>query len=136
MTLFSQRKPSNWDLPEGVFGLAGARFVAEESVKAGGTEAVLAAGALEALVAQAGPVDVVAFGPVQAVALVGTLRAVCSDRTFFLAPGNKSRELTSQHADIIPQQNHCWRRIRKPIQEESGRIRINPISSYNDLQNH
>ena len=74
-------------VPESVCSLAGAVFVADESIEAQGTEAVLAAGALEALVAQAGPVDVVALGSVLAVTLVGTLRPVSADWALVLASG-------------------------------------------------
>lgn len=72
-------------VPECVRSFAGAVFIADESVQAGGTEAVLAAGALKALVAQASSVDVVALGPVLAVTLVGTLWPISADWAFILA---------------------------------------------------
>lgn len=80
------------EAPECVCSFAGAVFVTDESVQAGGTEAVLAAGALKALVAQTGPVDVVALGPVLTVTLVGALRPVGADRTFILASGSVSNK--------------------------------------------
>lgn len=78
--------------PECVCSFAGAVFVTDESVQAGGTEPVLAAGALKALVAQTGPVDVVTLGPVLTVTLVGTLRPVGADRAFILASGSVSKQ--------------------------------------------
>lgn len=74
-------------VPECVFSLAGAVFVAEQSVQACGTEAVLAAGALKTLVAQTGSIDVVALSTVLAVTLVGTLWSIGTNWAFILASG-------------------------------------------------
>lgn len=73
-------------VPERVLHPAGAVFVTQESVLAGGAETVLAARPFEAVVAQTRPVDVVALGPVLTVALVGALRPVGADGAFVLAP--------------------------------------------------
>lgn len=72
-------------VPERVLHPAGAVFVTQESVLAGGAETVLAAGPFEAVVAQTRPVDVVALGPVLTVTLVGALRAVGADGALVLA---------------------------------------------------
>lgn len=78
--------------PECVFHFAGAVFVTDDPIQAGGTEAVLAAGALETLVAEAGPVDVVALGPVLAVAFVGALWPIGADWTLLLASDETTTE--------------------------------------------
>lgn len=79
-------------VPERVLHPAGAVFVTQEPVLAGGAETVLAAGPFEAVVAQTRPVDVVALGPVLAVALVGALRPVGADGAFVLAPALAGEE--------------------------------------------
>lgn len=79
-------------LPERVLHPAGAVFVTQESVLAGGAETVLAARPFEAVVAQTGPVDVVALGPVLTVTLVGALRPVGADGAFVLAPALAAEE--------------------------------------------
>lgn len=79
-------------LPERALRAAGAGALTQESVEAGGAEAVLTAGPLEAVVAQTRPVDVVTLGSVLAVALVGALRPVGAHGALVLAPAPKTAE--------------------------------------------
>lgn len=85
----SYRRPR---LPERALRPAGAGALTQESVEAGGAEAVLTAGPLEAVVAQTRPVDVVTLGPVLAVAFVGALRPVGAHGALVLAPAAKTAE--------------------------------------------